>query len=136
MVLGRVSWSPKYSAHDGVFQSEAGVLTAWLGSLLGGARLILPLDRGRSFMANSVELPRPLEVGDRLCRGGSPTALVIVLRPLEVTMPRAVPVAVTDGTDFLDLVSRLLPLRLRFFIRSVLRDRSSDAAEFPPRLKN
>jgi len=45
------------------------------------------------------------------------------LRPLAVTIPRVAPVAVITGTVFLELAARLLPLRLRFLITSVLRDR-------------
>ena len=73
-------------------------------------------------MASSVGLPRPLEGARVLVGGGSPAALVMEFRPLAVTIPRAAPVAVTDGTDFLELAARLLPLRLRFLITSVLSD--------------
>jgi len=55
--------------------------------------------------------------------GRAPAALDMELRPLAVAIPQAAPVAVADGTDFLELVARLLPSRLRFLIPSVLRDR-------------
>jgi len=47
----------------------------------------------------------------------------VELSPLVVAVPQAAPVAVTDVTDLLELVARLLPLRLRFLIPSVLKDR-------------
>jgi len=85
---------------------------------------MLPLDRRCRFMASSVALPRPLEGARGLVGGASPAALVMELRPLAVTIPRAVPVAVIDGTDFLELAARLLPLRLRFLNTSVLSDKA------------
>jgi len=84
---------------------------------------MLPLVRRCRFMASSVGLPRPLEGARGRVGGGSPAALVMELRPLAVTIPRAAPVAVMVATDFLVLAARLLPLRLRFLITSVLRDR-------------
>ena len=83
---------------------------------------MLPLDRRCRFRASSVGLPSPLEGARGRVGGGSPAALVMELRPFAVTMPRAAPVAVIAGTDFRELAARLLPLRLRFFITSVLRD--------------
>ena len=88
----------------------------------GSARLMLPLDRRCRFMASSVGLPRPLEGARGLVGGGSPAALVMERRPLTVPIPRAAPVAVIDGANFLELAGRLLPLRLRFLTTSVLRD--------------
>ena len=81
---------------------------------------MLPLDRRGRFMASPVGLSRPLEGARGLVGGGSPAVLVMELRPLAVTTPRAAPVAVIDGTDSLELVARLLPLRLRFLVTSVL----------------
>ena len=83
---------------------------------------MLPLDRRCRFMARSVGLPRPLEGARGRVGGGRPAALVMELRPFAVTIPRAAPEAVMAGTDFLELAARLLPLRLRFLITSVLRD--------------
>ena len=83
---------------------------------------MLPLDRRCRFRARSVGLPSPLEGARGRVGGGSPAALVMELRPFAVTMPRAAPVAVIAGTDFRELAARLLPLRLRFLITSVLSD--------------
>ena len=47
--------------------------------------------------------------------------MVVELRLLVVTIPRAAPVALVDN-DFLELVAWLLWLRLHFFLTSVLRD--------------
>ena len=89
----------------------------------GSTRLTLPLDRRCRFIASSMGLPRPPEGARGRVGGGSPAALVMELRPLAVTIPRVGPVAVIAGTVFLELAERLLPLRLRFLITSVLRDR-------------
>ena len=94
----------------------------------GGARLMmLPLDRRCRFTAScSVGLPRPLEGASSRVGGGSPAALIMELRPFAVTMPRAAaPVAVTAGpdADLRAFAARLLPLRLRFLITSVLSER-------------
>ena len=125
-----------------MLEGQASALDTWPGSVVidgaglkqiqadslvspaegGSARLILPLVRRCRFMASSVGLPRPLEGARGLVGGGSPAALVMELRPLAVTIPRAAPVAVIDGTVFLELAARLLPLRLRFLITSVLSD--------------
>lgn len=84
---------------------------------------MLPLVRRCRFRASSLELPRPLEGASGRVGGGSPAALVMELRPFAVTIPRAAPpVAVMAGIVFLELAARLLPLRLRFLITSVLSD--------------
>ena len=51
------------------------------------------------------------------------------LRAWAEMRPRAAPVAVIDVTDFLELASWLLPLRLHFLIASVLRDRGQVTSE-------
>ena len=61
--------------------------------------------------------------GGRSCRRGKLCSAGHGVRPLTVSIPRAVPVAVIAGTNFLVLVERLLLLQLRFLITSVLRDR-------------
>ena len=65
---------------------------------------------------------RPLEAARNLVGGGSYRA-VMELRARAEMIPRAVPAAVIDVTDFLELASWLLPLRLHFLITFVLRDR-------------
>ena len=53
------------------------------------------------FTASSVWLPEATSgPGGRTSRG-NPAALVVVLHPFEEMIPRAAPVAVIDGTDFL-----------------------------------
>jgi len=61
-------------------------------------------------------------------------APVMELRPFALTIPRATPVAVVDGIVSLKLAARPLPLRSRFLITFVLRDRSQ--SEFLPRRKH
>ena len=63
-----------------------------------------------------MEPPRPLYGARVHVGGGSAVALVMELRPLAGTIPRAAaaPVAVIDNTEFLELSARLPLLRLYF----------------------
>ena len=75
---------------------------------------MLPLDRRCHFMAISVGLPKPPEGDGGYVGAGNPGALVVEIRPVAVTIPRAAPVAMIVGTDLLELAEKLLRLLLRF----------------------
>ena len=50
------------------------------------------------------------EARSRAGGGEVPAVLVMELRPLAEMIPRTAPVAVVDGSNFLELAARLLPL--------------------------
>ena len=59
-------------------------------------------------------LPTLPEEGRGRAGRGSPETLDMELHPFAVTIPRAAPIAVIAGPDFLEVVPRPLPLPLRF----------------------
>ena len=72
----------------------------------------------------------------RVGGGGGAAALVMELRPFVVMMSRAAPVAVIDGTDFLEPAA--MPLLLRFALLNRVRltgQRPRDDVKFLPRQK-
>ena len=73
-------------------------------------------------------LPRPLEGAKGRVGGSSPAALVMELRPLAVTIPRA-PVAVIAGTEFLELAAAAVAIALLDHIH-LEGQMSSNAVEF------
>ena len=113
----------------------AGIMIIQQGEGAGSRGIVRRSSRWRKHQANATTRPplpfhRELGGASETTRGargrvggGSPAALVMELRPSAVTIPRVAPVAVIAGTDVLELAARLPPLRLRFLITSVLRDR-------------